>query len=220
MIKDQMSILKVAKIFKRKLALASNKVVTDIQKVMGYASAVAANYDYADPAYDVAQNLAAKSYQLWNLVKNPKNTVTADQIKTQMDTLRRLSAEVAANTTDPVGQRKLNAFNSILNSVQPTDITQAVVPNPEKPVSLPPALQNVVKNQGPQPLPWDYQYPSAPSSPETSKAPKHNGSEANLGGGSSYSEEQENYTPSVSYSEDEEKVTQPPPGWQYKPHKW
>lgn len=216
-----MSIFKVAKVFKKKLALASGKAVEDLRKVMGWASSLASSYDYSDAAYDTVQNLAAKSYQLWSSVKNPKTVMTASQLQGHLNDLKRLAAQVGSQTSDAVGKKKLNTFNSVLNSVQPVDIGQTASPVSEPP--LPPELQDTIHSLRPQPLPWEEQYPQTKEEAppvETPKAPGRSSPGANLSGdGSTYSEpQQRNFTPSSS--EDENKVTQPSSGWSYKPYKW
>ena len=168
-----MSILKVAKMFQKKLVLASNKVVEDLRKVMALASALSSEFDVYDDAYDAARQLAAKAYRVWNIVKSPSGVLPASVISMHLDELKTMAAGLASMGLHPKAQQKLRMLNGALSVVTPVDISAAEKPEqgqgvayPAKPSGSPflrspegkgaPAdkLKEVVKGLAPKPLPW------------------------------------------------------------------
>ena len=167
-----MSILKVAKMFQKKLVLASNKVVEDMRKVMALASALSSEFDIYDDAYDASRQLAAKAYRVWNIVKNPSGVLPASVISMHLDELKTMAAGLAGMALHPKAQAKLRMLNGALSGVTPVDISPVAaeqgqgIAYPAKPIGSPflrspegkgadpSKLEEVVKGLAPKPLPW------------------------------------------------------------------
>jgi hypothetical protein len=193
-----MSIFKVANTFRIKLAMASAESIESLRKLMGYASSLASGYDYTDPSYDSMQNLAAKTYQVWNAAKD--KGMSADQLKAELAAIKRMTAQVGASIKDSTGKSKLNALVQTLNTIQVSDVGKPLAA-PGEP--LPAEIQNAIP-QGPEQLPWDVSAKEAPEAwnPTEKKSPK----------------KEESNQKSEQQAE-EAKITNAP-NWRYIPHRW
>lgn len=165
-----MSILKVAKMFHSKLALASDSLSEDLRKIMASASALTKAYTIYDDEYDAIQNLAARAYQFWNMSKNPTQVIPASTVSGWLQSLTNSAANAAKLISDTAGKSKINAINNMIAAVQPMDIgsdagsTYVQEAGPGYPGTGPwqadlgadeEKLQDVVKNMAPKPNPWD-----------------------------------------------------------------